>query len=109
MKETISFKDFQKMDLRVGRVLEAKDVPNSRNLILLSMDIGTEVRQMVAAIKGFYKPEELIGKNIAVIVNLEPRRVMGLESKGMILAAVEREKPIILMPEKEVEPGTPVS
>ncbi len=109
MKEAITFKEFQRMDLRVGRVLEAKDVPNSRNLILLKMDIGTEIKQMVAGIKGFYEPGDLIGKNMAVIVNLEARRVMGLESQGMILAAVEGEKPIILIPEKEVEPGTPIS
>jgi methionine--tRNA ligase beta chain len=109
MKETITFKEFQRMDLRVGRVLEARDVPNSRNLILLKMDIGTDIKQMVAAIKGFYEPEDLIGKNIATIVNLEPRRVMGLESQGMILAAVEGEKPVILMPDKEVAPGSPIT
>lgn len=102
----ISFDEFQKIDLRVGKVIEAEDVKNSKKLLKLKVDLGKEKRQIVAGIKGFYKPEELIGKEIIIVANLEPKVLAGIESQGMLLAADVEGKPIILIPEKEVPPGT---
>ncbi len=104
----ISFEEFQKIDLRVGKIIKAKDVENSKKLLKLEVDFGKEKRQIVAGIKGFYKPEELIGKEIVVVYNLEPKVLVGIESQGMLLAADFDGKPIILIPEKEVPPGTKV-
>jgi len=104
----INFEDFQKIDIRVGKVIEAEDIENSNKLLKLKVDLGIEKRQIVAGIKGFYKPEELMGKEIVVIFNLEPKVLAGIESQGMLLAADVDEKPIILIPEKEVPIGTKV-
>lgn len=105
----INFEDFQKVDLRVVRVLEAERVPNSEKLLKLKVDFGgepQEIRQIIAGIGKTYGPESLIGKTIAVVANLEPRTIMGLESQGMVLATRNNNGPVILMPEQEVLPGT---
>ena len=104
----INFEDFQKIDLRIGRVIEVEDVENSKKLLKLKVDLGGEKRQIVAGIKGFYKPKELIGKEIVIVYNLEPKVLAGIESQGMLLAAEEDGNPVILIPEKEVPPGTEV-
>lgn len=100
--------DFLKIDLRVGKVLSAERVENSKKLLKLMVDIGTEQRQIVAGIGVAYAPEDIIGKQIVVIVNLEPRALMGIESNGMILAAGGDGVPVILCPEREVPPGSAV-
>ncbi len=87
LKPTITIDDFKKVDLRVGRVIEAEKVPKSEKLIKLQVEIGSEKRQVVAGIAQHYKPEDLIGKLIVVVVNLQPAKLMGQESQGMILAA----------------------
>jgi methionine--tRNA ligase beta chain len=74
----------------------------------LVIDLGKEKRQLVAGIGKFYKPEDLIGKEIVVVVNLEPKNLMGIESQGMLLAADVDGEPVILIPEKEVPPGTKI-
>lgn len=104
----ISFDEFQKIDLRIGKVIEAEDVENSKKLLKLKVDLGNEKKQIVAGIKGFYKPEELIGKEIVIVYNLESKILAGIESQGMLLAADVDGKPIILIPEKEVPPGTKI-
>jgi len=104
----IKFEDFQKIDLRIGKVIEAEDVKDSKKLLKLKVDLGAEKRQIVAGIKGFYKPKELIGKEIVIVYNLEPKVLAGIESQGMLLAAEEDGTPVILIPEKEVPPGTKV-
>ena len=85
VKEEISFDDFQKIDLRVAQVIEAKRVKKSDKLLKLKIDVGEE-RTIVAGIGKDYRPEDLVGKKIAVIVNLKPVKLMGVESHGMLLA-----------------------
>jgi methionyl-tRNA synthetase len=87
LKPTITIDDFKKIDLRVGKVIEAEKVPKSEKLIKLQVEIGSERRQVVAGIAQHYKPEDLIGKLIIVVANLQPAKLMGQESQGMILAA----------------------
>lgn len=105
----VKFEDFQKLDIRIGRILKAERVDGADKLLKLDVDLGIEKRTIVAGIAESYKPEELIGREAPFIVNLEPRTIRGIESKGMILAASAGGKPVILGPEKEVEPGTKVS
>jgi len=104
----IRFEDFQKIDLRVGKVLEAEKVEGSEKLLKLIVDLGSEKRQLVAGIAKYYKPEDLIEKEIVVVANLEPKNLMGIESQGMLLAADVNGEPVILIPEKEVPPGTKI-
>ncbi len=104
----ISFEDFQKIDLRVAKIIEAKRVEGSEKLLKLIVDLGNEKRQLVAGIAKYYRPEDLIGKEIVVVANLEPKKIMGIESQGMLLAANLNGEPVILIPEKEVPPGTKV-
>jgi methionine--tRNA ligase beta chain len=104
----ISFDEFKKLDLRVAKVIRAEKIEGSRNLLKLEIDLGSEKRQIVAGISQFYKPVDLIGKEIVVVANLEPKKLMGIESQGMLLAADVDGEPIILIPEKEVPPGTVV-
>lgn len=90
VKEEISFDDFMKMDIRVAEILEAKMVPKSNKLIMMKVDVGEE-RTIVAGMGKDYTPEELIGKKIAVVVNLKPTKIMGVESYGMLLATDKKE------------------
>ncbi|MDD4989888.1 MAG: methionine--tRNA ligase subunit beta [Candidatus Pacebacteria bacterium] len=103
----ISFDDFKKVDLRVAVILQAERVENSDKLVRLQIDLGTEVgqRQIVAGIGLEYSPADLIGRQIIVVVNLEPKVLMGFESQGMLLAADDNGKPILLIPEKEAPNG----
>jgi|SRR3989338_2421251 len=103
----ISFEDFQKLDLRVGRVLEAERVEGSEKLLKLKIDIGSEQRQIIAGVGINYSPEEMANRDVVVIVNLEPRTLMGLESQGMLLAA-DNEGPVLLMTDREVPPGAKI-
>jgi methionine--tRNA ligase beta chain len=105
---TIKFEEFQKIDLRVGKILEVKKVEGSEKLLKLIVDLGNEKKQLVAGIAKYYKTEDLIGKEIVVIANLEPKKIMGIESQGMLLAADVNGEPVILIPEKEVPPGTKI-
>jgi len=112
-KPTISFEDFTKLDVRVVKVLEVRDHPNADKLLCMTIDLGGEQRQIIAGLKGHYAPEELLGRQIVVVVNIQPRKMRGLESHGMLLAAVhgegDQQKVVVLVPEKEVPPGTEVS
>lgn len=103
----INFEEFKKIDLRIAKVIEAERVEDSDKLIKLQVDLGTEKRQIIAGIGKAYEPENLIGNEIAIVANLEPRKLMGLESQGMLLAASD-EKPVLLRPEKEVPPGASI-
>ncbi|MCZ6816328.1 MAG: methionine--tRNA ligase subunit beta [Planctomycetota bacterium] len=108
---TISFDDFAKLDLRVAKVLEAHDHPNADRLIVLKIDLGTEQRQLVAGLRGHYEPADLVGRLIVVVKNLAPRRMRGEESQGMLLAASDDDKNrvILLSPERDIAPGAAVS
>ncbi|PIR06472.1 methionine--tRNA ligase subunit beta [Candidatus Jorgensenbacteria bacterium CG_4_10_14_0_8_um_filter_39_13] len=103
----INFEDFKKLDLKVARIIEAERIENSEKLLKLKIDLGDEKRQIVAGLGKTYSPETLRGKEIVVIINLEPRRLLGIESQGMLLAA-DNNEPILLIPEKEVPPGTKI-
>lgn len=105
----ISFEDFKKVELKVGKILQAERIEGSDKLVKLQVDLGSEKRQIVAGIAQFYEPDKLIDREIAVVVNLEPRVLKGVESQGMLLAADGGESdPVILMPEKEVPPGSEI-
>ena len=106
--EEISFEDFLKLDIRIGKVLKAEKVEGTDKLMRLEVDIGDEKRQLVAGIADVYKTEEIIGREIPVLVNLEAKNIKGIESKGMILAADVDGKPVLLHPEKEVPVGSKV-
>ncbi|RME76496.1 MAG: methionine--tRNA ligase subunit beta, partial [Planctomycetota bacterium] len=108
-KETITFEDFAKLDLRVAKVIHCEKVKKAKKLLRLEVELDGEKRQIVSGIALDYKPEELVGKSIILLANLEPRKIMGIESQGMLLAAWDGKKVVVLVPEKEVPPGTPVS
>ena len=108
---TISFDEYSKVKLRVGRVIEASDHPNADKLIVLKVDLGDEQRQICAGLKGYYTSEQLMGKNLVLVTNLAPRKMRGIESNGMLLAAVtpDQSRVVVLTTEAEVPPGTAVS
>lgn len=102
----INYDDFKKLDLRVAKVLEAEKIAGSEKLLKLQIDLGGECRQLVAGIAQFYETAALIGRQIVVVFNLEPRVLMGVESHGMLLAADFEGRPVLLAPDSEVKPGT---
>jgi len=105
----VSFDEFQKLDLRVGKILEASQIPGSRNLIRIVTDFGTEKRQAVAGIVQWYKPEDLIGKKCVFLLNLQRRTMMGVESQCMLLAAEdEKGNVVVLQPEKDIQEGSKI-
>lgn len=105
----ITIDDFAKVELKVGTVLEAEDLEESEKLIKLKVDLGEEEpRQILAGVKQWYKPKDFVGKQVVVVVNLEPRKMMGLESAGMMLAADSEDGPVFLKPAKKVLPGTKI-
>jgi len=107
--EKITIDDFMKVDLRVAKVLTAEKVPNSRKLVKLSIDVGTEQRTLVAGIAESYEPEQLVGRTIVMVFNLKPAKLMGIESNGMVLAASpDGGKPTLVGFDAEVAPGTRV-
>jgi len=103
--DTISYEDFKRLDLRVAKIIEAERVENSEKLIRLQIDLGEEKRQIVAGIGKFYNPEDLINKQIVVVANLEPRKLMGEESQGMLLAASNEDQISLLIPDQEIPTG----
>ena len=113
MKDIIDYNFFKKMDIRVGTVVEAEKVPKSRNLLKLIVDLGDkEPAQVISGISNDYTPEELKDKKFVFLTNIKPRKLMGLESQAMILAAdVNREAVLLKIDEKhfeKVKPGTKV-
>jgi len=102
----ISFDDFMKLEIKIGTVSMADRVEGADKLIRLELDCGTETRQVVAGLAPTLTPEHLVGKEIPVVVNLEPRKLRGVESKGMVLAVDVGDRPILLTPEEHVPPGS---
>lgn len=102
----INIDDFKKVELRVAKVDLAERVDGSDKLLKLQVDLGDGKRQIIAGVGKSYQPEELVGKEVIIVANLEPRLLMGLESQGMVLAANAESGPVIIMPEKEVVAGT---
>lgn len=104
----VPLSDFQKLDIRIGTIVEAAPVEGSEKLLRLMLDFGDEKRQIVAGIAAWYTPEALLQKQIPVIVNLEPRMIKGVESQGMILAADDEGRAILLAPEEHLANGSKV-
>ena len=104
----ITFGDFMKLDIRVGTIKSAERVEGADKLMKLMMDMGMEERQLVAGIAEWYSPEELVGKQIPVLVNLEPKNFRGAESNGMILAADDDGKAVLLHPGNEIKNGSKI-
>ncbi|MFA5855794.1 MAG: methionine--tRNA ligase subunit beta [Candidatus Pacearchaeota archaeon] len=109
--DTVKFPEWQKLDLRVGEIMEVNDVPGSSKLFQLKIDLGTETRTLVAGLKGHYQKEELEGKRCIVFCNLEPKKLKGIESQGMILAAVNDDQSTVklLQADGEIELGSRIS
>jgi len=109
LKDPITFPDFIKLDLRVGTIITAEAVLGSERLVKMEVDFGEEVgkRQIIAGISLYYEAEKLIDKQVIGIVNLEPKKMMGMESQGMLLAAGD-ETIALLTPDKPLENGTVV-
>ncbi len=106
-KKRISFAEFQSLDLRIGVVKQAEAIPGSKKLLKLVVDIGEE-RTLVAGLVGHYSEEGLLGRQVVVVANLEPAKLMGVESRGMVLAAEDGSGVHLLQPDAETEPGSAV-
>lgn len=104
----ITIDDFLKLEIKIGTILSAESVEGSEKLLKLEVDFGEFKRQILAGIAKFYGPEQIIGKQCAFLVNLEPRKMMGLESQGMLLATGTEDSIVILHPEKEVPNGSSI-
>jgi methionyl-tRNA synthetase len=107
-KKMVKFEEFEKLDLRVAEVLDVQPHPDADKLYVLKIDLGDEQRQIVAGVKQFYKPEELKGKKIVVVANLEPAKIRGVESNGMLLAAGKDNALSVLTLDKDLENGSVV-
>jgi methionyl-tRNA synthetase len=107
--ETLSLEEFRKLDLRVARVVEARRVPGTDKLIEARVDVGGEVRTIVTGLVPHYQPEDLVGKTIVVVTNLEPRRVRGVESRGMLLAAEWDGQLSLVTLDRDLPPGARVT
>ena len=108
LKPQINYEDFQKLDFRVATIVRAEVVPKSKKLLKLEVDIG-EPRTIVSGISNAYTPEALVGKQVVVLVNLKPAKLMGIQSNGMLLAAGDNEDCSLIVLDKKIVPGTPVS
>lgn len=104
----LSIQEFQKLDLRVGRILAAERVTGADKLLKLFVDLGEEERTVVAGIAQFYEPESLVGRSVVVVANLVPARIRGVVSQGMVLAADSGQQVVLVSPEQSVPPGSKV-
>ena len=102
----IKIEDFEKCEIRIGTVEKAEKVEGADKLIKLEIDFGDEKRQVLTGMAEFFDPDHFIGKQIPVLVNLEPRRFKGIESQGMIVAADVEGRPVLLLPEEEIPNGS---
>ncbi len=104
----IGIDEFAKVQMRVGQILEAEKIEGSRKLLKLRVDIGKEVRQVVAGISESYAPEDLLNKKVILVANLKPAKLMGVESNGMIVAASDGDRPVLATFNEEVPNGSPL-
>ena len=108
MKEKIKFPDFEKVEIKMGKVIECEKVENTDKLLKLTLDIGGETRTILTGMAEFFEPDHFVGKTIPILANLEPRTIRGIESQGMVLAAESDGRPVLLLPEDDVLPGSEV-
>ena len=106
--EIINFDDFSKLNIRVGKIISAEEVEGSNKLIKMKVDIGDEERQIVAGISKYYSLDELTNKTVIVLINLEPRKIFGIESQGMLLASIDGDEVSLLQTDKEMIPGSEI-
>ncbi|TAN62992.1 methionine--tRNA ligase subunit beta [bacterium] len=104
----VTYEEFRKLEIKVAKIQEVTEHPNADRLYVLKIDLGDSQRQVVAGIRNYYKPEELVGKQAAVIINLEPAVIRGIESQAMLLAASDENGVVILTPQREVKVGSTV-
>jgi len=102
----ITYEDFKKLELKVAKITEVKDHPNADKLYVMIIDLGDKTKQIIAGIKGFYNKEDLLGRQIVVIDNLEPVKLRGEESQAMLLASQDENGIAIISPDKEVKAGS---
>lgn len=107
-EKEVEFDDFLKLDIRVGKVLECEPVKKSKKLLRFLIETGNETRQILSGIAAYYKPEDLIGKNVLFIANFPPRKMMGLESNGMILSAEYKDKLVVTTVESDIQSGAKI-
>jgi methionyl-tRNA synthetase len=109
LKEKIDYEDFQKLDIRIGTILEAERVPKTKKLMKLLIDTGLDKRTLVGGIAEHYKPEDIIGKKVTILANLKPRKIRGIMSEGMLLMAENLDQNLaFLTPDKNVENGSKI-
>jgi len=104
----VSYNDFSKIEMKIGKVIKVEEIPNSEKLYKLTVDFGNEKRIAVSGIKKHYKPEELLNKKFVFVTNLEKRKIMGVESECMILAAEDENTISILQPVRDVKEGSKI-
>ncbi len=108
-KDEITYDDFMKMQFQVGEIIECEEVPKSKKLLCSKVKIGSEIKQIVSGIKAYYKPEDMVGKKVMVLVNLKPAKLAGVLSEGMILCAENEKGELVLMtPEKDMPAGAEI-
>ena len=109
-KKTIDFDDFLKVDIRVGTVTNAENVPKSNKLLKLLIDTGVDERVILSGISKYYTPKEIVGKKVMVLINLKARKMMGIESQGMLLLAEDSDGKLSLMqPDSDISNGAVVA
>jgi methionyl-tRNA synthetase len=104
----VPYEDFAKLELKIGKVIQVEDIPGSNKLLKLTVDFGDEKRIIVAGIKQQYKPEDLLNKKFVFVTNLQRKKIMGIESQGMILAAEDDGIIALLQPIKDVKEGSKI-
>jgi len=104
----ITYDDFSKIELKVAKILQAERVENSEKLIKLKIKVGEKEKQIVAGIGKFYNPEDLLSKLIVIVDNLEPKKLMGLESQGMLLAASNENSLSLIVPDTDIQDGSQI-
>jgi methionyl-tRNA synthetase len=106
-KEPVTFDDFSRIDIRTATILAAEKVPKTTKLLKLQIDTGNDVRTIVSGIAEYYDPDTIIGRQISIVANLEPRKIKGIESKGMILMAEDKDgKLVMVAPSENVSNGS---
>jgi len=104
----VTYEDFAKLELKVGLVKSAEILEKSEKLLRLTVDFGSEERQVLSGIRKFYSPEDIVGKKFVFVTNLQKRKIMGMESQAMIMAAEDESGIVLLQPEKDITPGSKV-
>ncbi|MCM8778779.1 MAG: hypothetical protein NC898_04775 [Candidatus Omnitrophica bacterium] len=104
----VSIEEFKKLELIVARIIEVKEHPQADKLYILKINTGKEIKQLVAGIRKSYSPEQLINKSIVIINNLQPAVIRGWESQGMLLAVSDKDRISLIVPDKDIPPGSPI-